>query len=201
MNKVVIFLLMCLALLSGCKEENQIICACYIFPTMSYVRHCYIEVEKSGVMTFSYGMGSDIAMEKIETKEPMEFGTSKFISSKSYYQNEFLEDSTDELVGRHLVKPYTCKLKLSDKELQEILALKKKIKVKDKFYDGLDKDAMAAILMVNGHTCSGYYTDYPKNVQDSLVKLLVRLSPITTLSGFGGYIEYDHNIKRERLAK
>lgn len=199
--KSIIYLVLCLALLSGCKKNNQVICACYIFPTMNDIGHCYVEVEKSGVLTFSYGMGSDIAAEKIDNKEPMVLGSSKFISNKSFFQDLILEDSTGELIGRHLVEPYSCKLKISCKLLQEILEFKEKIKTKDKFYDGLNKDAIAAVLIVNGHTYSGYYTDNPKTVQDSLVKLIVKCSPIKSLYGFGGYIEYDHNIKREPMEK
>ena len=76
-----------------------------------------------------------------------------------------------------------------------------KIKGANTFYDGLDKDVIAAVLMVNGHTYSGYYTDNPKTVQDSLVKLIVKCSPIKSLYGFGGYIDYNHNIKREPMLK
>ena len=196
--KNVLLIIIIAFIIVGCVKKQSKICACYIFPTMSYNSHCYIEISESKTMTVYYGQGSDIVYRSINNQEPLTPDSSSFISNKSYYS--YINDDTS-CVEFKKVRPWKYSRNLSDKEYYKITSLLKKVKGKNSFYDGLDKDAMAAILMVNGHTYSGYYTDYPKNAQDSLVKLMVKYSPIKTLSGFGGYIEYDHNIKRERMAK
>lgn len=198
MKKSLLIILIFAIIFVGCGIKHSKVCACYIFPTMSYNGHYYIEINDSGVMTVYCGQGSDIVYRSINNQEPLTIGVSSFISNKSYYSSINEDTSCVELKN---VRPWKYSRNLSDKEYDKIASLLKKVKGKNTFYDGLDKDVIAAVLIVNGHTYSGYYTDNPKTFQDSLVKLIVKCSPIKSLYGFGGYIEYDHNIKREPMEK
>lgn len=198
MKKSVLIILSFVIIFVGCGIKHSKVCACYIFPTMSYNGHYYIEINDSGLMTVYCGQGSDIVYRSINNQEPLTIGVSSFISNKSYYS--YINDDSSHLEMK-CVSPWKYSRKLNAKEYYKISCLMGKIKGANTFYDGLDKDVIAAVLMVNGHTYSGYYTDNPKTVQDSLVKLIVKCSPIKSLYGFGGYIDYNHNIKREPMLK
>jgi hypothetical protein len=66
--KNVLLIIIIAFIIVGCVKKQSKICACYIFPTMSYNSHCYIEISESKTMTEYYGQESDIEYRRIITK-------------------------------------------------------------------------------------------------------------------------------------
>ena len=180
--KNVLFVIFC-ALLLGCDDDSNIVCACYVFPTMSSSGHCYIEVNDSGIMSMAYGMGSDIASYKIENCEKMSPGSSLFISKKLYFRDVVFDNTSNEIIGRHMQEPFRHRFGLTKEDYNEIVRLKSEISSKNVFYNGLDKDAIASVLMINGYTCCTYYHNSIESAQDSLIHLLIDLASISCSDG------------------
>ena len=169
--------------LLGCDNDSNIICACYVFPTMSYSGHCYVEVNDSGIMSVAYGMGSDIASHKIENCEEMFPGSSLFISKKPYFRDIVFYIISNELIGRHMQEPSKYRFSMIKEDYNEVMRLKSEISSKNVLYSSLDKDAIAAVLMINGYTCCTYYHNSIESAQDRLIHLLIDLASISCSDG------------------